>query len=508
MGNTLTRVMTGDHFFSRTLYSSNAGPIFEAYTNEGGGLNYAGGYEMLRSSDGISFSGENLDKTGHAIPATDVTSVPRRRDLPLPSTSMMASGTKAPSLADGRQSPMFRPFMNPSGLKASKTKLGVTKLHGGQYRRVKVACVLLYPLAFCAAIATAAGCRGPSDRPSQMLRSSDPFSVAWSWGSTPGLGRPTGKPLEGFALSVIPDRLALRLSDPQGLQFDIDLKNVSGHAQEMYLGSRRSVYKFRILNLVNGKSQLRELEQGPFPPGARFSLPRAGSLIVTYVVFREGLAAWFPKDGKYSIKAMFTGPPLANSENAALTSNSATITVLKDPLERRGVFGTSLKSNKSVYSLGEQIALGLTITNNTDKAYAIENAPPSGLCNLLILDSASHTVRPIAERYPGSRFPLPAPYEIAPKGSITATTYYPFRTISVVGNPIATRRLPPEWESLFSFGYSLTRPDNYRIRCTPRMRVIENTQWGHELFLTSNADRSNEITVHIARWSLFGFPFL
>ena len=71
MGNTLTRVMTGDHFFSRTLYSSNAGPIFEAYTNEGGGLNYAGGYEMLRSSDGISFSGENLDKTGHAIPATE-----------------------------------------------------------------------------------------------------------------------------------------------------------------------------------------------------------------------------------------------------------------------------------------------------------------------------------------------------------------------------------------------------------------------------------------------------
>jgi hypothetical protein len=71
MGNTLTRVMTGDRFFIRTLYSSNAGPVFEAYTNDGGGLNYTGGYERLNSSDGLSFGGENLEKGGRVITVTE-----------------------------------------------------------------------------------------------------------------------------------------------------------------------------------------------------------------------------------------------------------------------------------------------------------------------------------------------------------------------------------------------------------------------------------------------------
>jgi hypothetical protein len=70
-GNTLTRVMTGDRFFIRTLYSSNAGPVFEAYTNEGGGLNYTGGYEILNSSDGLSFGGENREKGGRVITVTE-----------------------------------------------------------------------------------------------------------------------------------------------------------------------------------------------------------------------------------------------------------------------------------------------------------------------------------------------------------------------------------------------------------------------------------------------------
>jgi hypothetical protein len=52
-------------------YSSNAGPVFEAYTNEGGGLNYAGGYERLHSNDGLNFSGENLEKGGRSIPVTE-----------------------------------------------------------------------------------------------------------------------------------------------------------------------------------------------------------------------------------------------------------------------------------------------------------------------------------------------------------------------------------------------------------------------------------------------------
>jgi hypothetical protein len=71
IGNTLTRVMTGDRFFIRTLYSSNAGPIFQAYTNEGGGLNSTGGYEMLNSSDGLSFSGDNREKGGRVITVTE-----------------------------------------------------------------------------------------------------------------------------------------------------------------------------------------------------------------------------------------------------------------------------------------------------------------------------------------------------------------------------------------------------------------------------------------------------
>jgi outer membrane protein assembly factor BamB len=88
MGNTLTRVMTGDRFFIRTLYSSNvpstapmagrlfmptptAGPAFYAYTNEGGGLAYAGGDETLYSSDGLSFGGENREKGGRVIPVTE-----------------------------------------------------------------------------------------------------------------------------------------------------------------------------------------------------------------------------------------------------------------------------------------------------------------------------------------------------------------------------------------------------------------------------------------------------
>ena len=71
MGNTLTRVMTGNRFFIRTLYSSNAGPLFEAYTNEGGGLAYAGGYETLNSSDGLSFAGENREKGGRFITVTE-----------------------------------------------------------------------------------------------------------------------------------------------------------------------------------------------------------------------------------------------------------------------------------------------------------------------------------------------------------------------------------------------------------------------------------------------------
>jgi hypothetical protein len=70
-GNMLTRVMTGDGFFIRTLYSSSVGPNFSAYTNEGGGLAHAGGDETLVSSDGLSFSGENREKDGRIIPVTE-----------------------------------------------------------------------------------------------------------------------------------------------------------------------------------------------------------------------------------------------------------------------------------------------------------------------------------------------------------------------------------------------------------------------------------------------------
>jgi hypothetical protein len=70
-GNTLTRVMTGDHFFIRTLYESWAGPTFQTYSNEGGGLDYTGGYERLHSNDGLNFSGENLEKGGRVIPVTE-----------------------------------------------------------------------------------------------------------------------------------------------------------------------------------------------------------------------------------------------------------------------------------------------------------------------------------------------------------------------------------------------------------------------------------------------------
>ncbi len=58
MGNALTRMMIGDHFFIRTLYESNVGTRFSAYTNEGGDLDYAGGKEMLYSSDGLNVNRE------------------------------------------------------------------------------------------------------------------------------------------------------------------------------------------------------------------------------------------------------------------------------------------------------------------------------------------------------------------------------------------------------------------------------------------------------------------
>jgi hypothetical protein len=71
IGNTLNRVMTGHHFFIRTLYKSNAGPVFDAYTNEDGSLNYTGGYETLNSVDGLSFSGESREEGGRVITVTE-----------------------------------------------------------------------------------------------------------------------------------------------------------------------------------------------------------------------------------------------------------------------------------------------------------------------------------------------------------------------------------------------------------------------------------------------------
>jgi hypothetical protein len=366
---------------------------------------------------------------------------------------------------------------------------------------VRIAGSLLYPLAICAAVVTTAGCSGPTDRPI-LLEASDPFAVAWTWGDAPGIGRTTGKPLDGFALSVIPDRLTLRLSDPQGLQIDVELKNISGHPQGMYFGARRSIYKLRILNLGNQKSQWQRLEQGPFGPGARFSLPRDGSLILSCVILRAGLASWFSRSGRYLVQATLTGPPLASSGTAVLRSNSVAITVLKDPPERRGIFAASLKSTKAVYRLGEAIALGLTITNDTNESYAVEYGAPSGLCDLLILDSANQLVRPVGVNYPGKRFPLPGPYQVAPKSSFTAMTYYGHSAM------FGPHSFPPEWKALGTFGYALRRPGDYRITCIPRMRVTESSERGPVSFLTSSADRSNEINIRVARWSLFGFPLL
>lgn len=157
----------------------------------------------------------------------------------------------------------------------------------------------------------------------------------------------------------------------------------------------------------------------------------------------------------------------------------------------RGIFSLRLESDKPRYTVGERIALRLTIINETDRPYAAEYAPPSGLVDLHILDGRKQLVRPTVTRYTASNG---APYELPAHARVVAVTNYPRITMMYLRGH---KGFAPQWEDIYEYGYQLTQPGTYTIVAIARIHGFERTPNGRASFMTPTTDRSNSVVIRL-----------
>lgn len=308
----------------------------------------------------------------------------------------------------------------------------------------------------------------------------------------------SGSAQYGFALSLTSGAIEPTYLG-SSLPVSVELRNVSGDWQIVRLGNLLRGYGLAITNTTTH----RILTGNPLGASPDFDagLPQKIWLLpprmAIYASFQLD-QMYFSQQGLYTVQVI-GARPIVNSKAALLDSNTIAVSVLghgaKLPV-RPGIFSIRLESNKPVYEAGDRIALRLIITNNTNRPYAAEYAPPSGLCDLLVFDDRGQRVPPSSTAYAG--FGGPGPYEFTAHASVRALTYYPRGTITFLPGR-APARLSPEWEDLSSFGYNLKQPGTYTLVAIPKIRGFERTPAGVVSFTGSPSERSNTVKIEIAK---------
>lgn len=170
---------------------------------------------------------------------------------------------------------------------------------------------------------------------------------------------------------------------------------------------------------------------------------------------------------------------------AAMPLVSRTATVHEDLPVLSGIFSIHLEADKSVYRVGEPINIRVMLINRTAHYYAVEWAPPYGVCRLVVVKDG----RPISSRGAWGYSDLdPDLFELT-AGRAEVVRY---------DDPGGRGLL--EWASIDHWGYNLDQPGSYSITAVATLIAFERVgnSEGPE-FTTSNDEVSNALRITIAK---------
>lgn len=155
--------------------------------------------------------------------------------------------------------------------------------------------------------------------------------------------------------------------------------------------------------------------------------------------------------------------------------------------QRSGVIHISIKTDNTVYRVGDSPKIQVTLTNLSSQHENARAYPPWLLCKLSVALDGRELAQP-STGWPGGFWDLAMFYRMGPGASIvTGYTNYGQKAVWT------------GWVPIEAWGYKLTAPGQYVISAIPDVVVSEPTTAGTSQFRTAASDRSNSVRVQVTR---------